>query len=174
MKTILLGNAGSGKSTLSRKLLATEPGERLSLDELAFSGGVDRRPLADSIADAMAFISAHESWVVEGCYADIVEPILPYADTLIFLNPGVDACVRHCKARPWEPEKFESSQAQDANLDNLLVWVRAYETRDDEYGLKQHRRLFEAFKGKKVEYKEPSEYADIQLAQLNASFTSSI
>ena len=161
MKTILVGNAGSGKSTLSRQLLATEPAERLSLDELAFSGGPERRPLADSVADALAFIEAHESWVIEGCYADIVEPILQHAETLIFLNPGIDACVRHCKARPWEPEKFESREAQDANLGNLLDWVRAYETRDDEYGLKQHRRLFEAFMGKKVEYKDPSDYAAV-------------
>jgi len=161
MKTVLLGNAGAGKSTLSHKLLATEPAARLALDELAFSGSSERRPLADSIAAAESFIEANESWIVEGCYSDIVEPILKHADKLIFLNPGIDVCVRHCKARPWEPEKFESSEAQDSNLENLLAWVREYETRDDEYGLKQHRELFAAFKGNKIEYKEPSEYAAV-------------
>jgi len=161
MKTVLLGNAGAGKSTLSRKLLATEPAARLSLDELAFSGSSERRPLADSIADATSFIEANESWIVEGCYSDIVEPLLKHANTLIFLNPGIDVCVSHCKARPWEPEKFESSEAQDSNLENLLAWVREYETRNDEYGLKQHRKLFERFQGHKVEHKEPSEYAAV-------------
>ena len=46
----------------------------------------------------------------------------------------------------------------DANLDNLMRWVAAYETREDEYGLKSHRSLFEAFKGKKREYGHPEEY----------------
>ncbi|MEM1368393.1 MAG: AAA family ATPase [Cyanobacteria bacterium P01_H01_bin.15] len=161
MKTVLLGNAGAGKSTLSRKLLEKEPAARLSLDELAFSGGPERRPLADSIADAMGFIEANKSWIVEGCYSDIVEPILTHAETLIFLNPGVDVCVSHCKSRPWEPEKFESSEAQDSNLENLLAWVREYETREDEYGLKQHRKLFEAFEGHKIEYASPSKYAAV-------------
>ena len=157
----MLGNAGSGKSTLSKKLIESEPAARLSLDQLAFSGGAQRRPVSDSVADAIQFIETHESWIVEGCYADIIEPLLPHAETLIFLNPGVDVCIQHCKARPWEPDKFESSEAQNANLDNLIRWVSEYESREDEYGLKRHRALFESFKGKKAEYNQPSTYAAI-------------
>ena len=159
MKLVLLGTAGAGTSTLSRKLLESEPAARLSLDELAFSGGADRRPLADSIADALHFIESNDSWIVEGCYADIVEPVLAHADTLIFLNPGVETCVRHCRARPWEPEKFDSSEAQDANLANLIDWVRQYETRTDEYGLQRHRALFDSFTGQKAEYTDPDDYS---------------
>lgn len=158
MKVVLLGNAGSGKSTLSRKLLAKQPGARLSLDELAFAEGAERRALADSINDAIHFVETNAQWVVEGCYSDIVEPVLAYADSLIFLNPGVATCVAHCKARPWEPEKFESSQAQDANLSNLIAWVNDYETRTDEYGLRRHRALFDGFAGHKVEYTDPADY----------------
>ena len=159
MKTILLGNAGSGKSTLSRKLVESEPAARLSLDELAFADGAERRALQESVDEAIRFIQANDSWIVEGCYADIVEPLLPYAEKLVFLNPGVDVCVQHCKARPWEPEKFGSSEAQDANLQNLIAWVREYESRDDEYGLKRHRELFDSFQGEKVEYTRPEMYA---------------
>ncbi|MEM9156708.1 MAG: AAA family ATPase, partial [Cyanobacteria bacterium P01_F01_bin.33] len=68
MKTILLGNAGAGKSTLARKLIEKEPAVRLSLDEIAFAEGATRRPLAESIADANDFIAAHRSWIIEGCY----------------------------------------------------------------------------------------------------------
>lgn len=161
MKTILLGNAGAGKSTLARKLIEAEAAARLSLDELAFSGGTERRPLNNSVADAMSFIQANESWIVEGCYSDIVAPLLPFAERLIFLNPGIEACVRHCKSRPWEPEKFESSESQDSKLENLISWVREYECREDEYGLKWHREIFESFQKYKAEYKHPSEYAAV-------------
>lgn len=159
MKCILLGNAGSGKSTLSRKLIAQRPAARLSLDEVAFSGGIERRPLEDSVADVQRFITQHESWIIEGCYADIIEAVLDQCDELLFLNPGVEACVRHCRARPWEPEKFSSKEEQDQNLDNLIEWVRSYDSRTDEYGLQRHRALFDAFRGNKRELTDPHQYA---------------
>jgi adenylate kinase family enzyme len=161
MKVILLGNAGAGKSTLSRLMIAKQPAARLSLDEVAFSGGAERRPLQDSIEEVKHWISGRSNWIIEGCYVDIVEPVLVYCDELIFLNPGVDACVAHCRSRPWEPEKFSSRQEQDDNLDNLIQWVRSYETRADEYGLPRHRALYESFLGKKSEFTHPSQYETV-------------
>ena len=158
MKTILLGNAGAGKSTLAKKLMGENLIPRLSLDEVAFAGSAERRPLADSIADVKRFIAANPCWLIEGCYADIIEPMLPECDELIFLNPGVDACTAHCRGRPWEPEKFASAAEQDAHLENLIAWVATYETREDEYGLKRHRALFDTFRGKKQEYRRPEAY----------------
>ncbi|GGO80976.1 hypothetical protein GCM10011348_18910 [Marinobacterium nitratireducens] len=159
MKLIILGNAGSGKTTYTRRLLARHPAARLSLDEVAFDGGIERRPLHDSVADVRRFIAANGHGIIEGCYADILEPVLPLCDELVFLNPGVETCVAHCRARPWEPEKFASSAAQDEHLENLINWVSTYETRDDEYGLRAHRRLFDAFEGHKREFNDPTEYA---------------
>jgi adenylate kinase family enzyme len=158
MKVILLGNAGSGKSTLSKKLISLQQAARLSLDEVAFEGSTERRPLQHSIADVKRFISENESWIIEGCYTDIIEQILEYCEELIFLNPGTEVCIAHCKARPWEPEKFNSSQEQDENLDNLIKWVRSYEIREDEYGLQRHRSLYKSFHGKKREFNHPSLY----------------
>ncbi|MGB5134035.1 MAG: hypothetical protein WBN89_02550 [Prochlorococcaceae cyanobacterium] len=159
MKTILLGNAGAGKSTLAGLLVARHPAARLSLDTVAFAGSSERLPLQESVAAVRRFIAAHDSWILEGCYADILEPVLPLAETLIFLNPGVEVCLEHCRARPWEPEKFGSREDQEANLAFLLDWVRAYDSRGDEYGLRRHRRLFDAFQGMKWEFTHPSQYS---------------
>lgn len=115
MRVILLGNAGAGKSTLSKRLNAKQPATCLSLDEVAFHDDAQRRPLQDSIADVRLFIADHDSWIIEGCYADIIEPVLDECDELIFLNPGVDVCIAHCRVRPWEPEKFSSKEEQDEN-----------------------------------------------------------
>lgn len=155
MKIILLGNAGAGKTTLAKKLIAEQPAARLSLDEVAFQGGTERRSLKDSLADVRRFIADHDSWIIEGCYSDIIEPVLLDCEELIFLNPGVEACIAHCRARPWEPEKFNSSDEQDENLESLIEWVRSYETRGDEYGLRSHRELYESFQGKKREFIQP-------------------
>lgn len=161
MKVILLGNAGAGKSTLARKLIEREPAARLPLDEVAFQSGTERRPLQDSIADVQAFIEKNESWIIEGCYSDILEPALNHCEELYFLNPGIETCVAHCRARPWEPEKFASSEEQDENLEYLIEWVRSYETRSDEYGLSRHRALFASFGGKKHEFNDPREYESV-------------
>ncbi len=161
MKVIILGNAGAGKSTLARKLIARQPAARLSLDEVAFLGGAERRPLQDSVEAVKRWISEQDSWIIEGCYADILEPVLACADELIFLNPGIEACLAHCRSRPWEPEKFSSRQEQDANLDNLLQWVGSYDTRTDDYGLARHKELYESFEGKKRELGHPEAYASV-------------
>ena len=158
MKVILLGNAGAGKSTLSRKLIEKQAATRLSLDKVAYAEGTQRRPLQESIAEVRQFIASHESWIIEGCYADIIEPVLTECEELIFLNPGIETCVAHCRMRPWEPEKFGTLQEQDENLENLIAWVSTYETRTDEYGLRRHRALFDSFQGKKREFKHPSQY----------------
>lgn len=141
--------------------MAAQPAVRLSLDEVAFEGGTERRSLQDSCADVKGFIASHESWIIEGCYADIIELILSDCEELIFLNPGVEVCIAHCRARPWEPEKFSSHHEQDKNLENLIEWVRSYETRTDEYGLRRHRELYESFWGNKREFKTPSEYESV-------------
>ena len=43
-------------------------------------------------------------------------------------------------------------------LDVLIQWVRAYESRDDEYGLKRHRHVFDTFTGAKKEYTSVASY----------------
>lgn len=156
----VLGNAGSGKSTFAQKLAQQSGAVCLSLDAIAFENGTaTRRPLADSLAAAEAFMRQHSHWVLEGCYADIFEPLLKQAEVLYFLNPGTAACIAHCRARLWEPDKFASPAEQAAQLEALISWVSSYESRDDAYGLRQHRALFEAFSGSKYEFTDPAVYA---------------
>src|SRR6516225_2107471 len=152
MRLILLGNAGAGKSTMARRLLGGKPIARLSLDQIAWDEGPKRKPLDVSLCLLKDFIQSNEQWVIEGCYSDLIEAALPYCTELRFLNPGIEVCVAHCLRRPWEPEKFSSPEDQGAMLTHLVQWVREYETRDDAYGLKRHRELFEGFQGRKREY----------------------
>ena len=151
MKVVLLGNAGAGKTTLARALMGADEIPCLALDEVAFLDGAVRRPLVESIAAVREFIGRYDHWILEGCYSDIIEPILGDCEALVFLNPGVATCIQHCRERPWEPEKFASPSEQLANLDNLIAWVSEYEVRPDEYGLQRHRRLFDTFRGRKFE-----------------------
>lgn len=153
MRIIIFGNSGSGKSTMARQLVGENNAALLSLDAIAWQRETIRKPLDESIRELLTFIHAHPQWVIEGCYADLIAPALPFCTELRFLNPGTATCMANCRSRPWEPEKFNTAQAQQAMLDPLIAWVRQYDTRNDEFGHQRHRALFDSFTGPKVEYR---------------------
>ena len=148
---LLFGNSGSGKTTMARALVKEHGLVHLDLDSVAWSSPGVRRGTSESLAEIERFLARNESWVIEGCYADLMDPILSAATEVRFLNPGVERCIANCLARPWEPAKYPSQAEQNAKLAFLLDWVRAYDTRDDEYSLKAHRALFDRFPGPKRE-----------------------
>ncbi len=143
---------------MARRLIGNADIPRLSLDEIAWDRGTRRKPLQESLAVLGQFLASNDQWVIEGCYGDLVEAALPHCSELRFLNPGVETCVAHCNRRPWEPSKFSSAEEQNAMLGQLIQWVKDYESRDDEYGLKRHRRIFDSFSCAKREYTSTSSY----------------
>jgi hypothetical protein len=92
--------------------------------------------------------------VVEGCYASLVAVSLSHGARLLLLHPGEAQCLANCRARPWEPHKYASPAEQQEQLDFLLDWVRAYESRQDELSLSAHRALFREFNGPKLELRK--------------------
>lgn len=151
-RVLLVGNSGSGKTTMARALSAERGLPHLDLDAIAWATPGVRRPLDESVAALRLFVERHPAWVIEGSYGTLVAAALPFCTELRFLNPGVEACLAHCRARPWEPAKYASPEEQDRRLDFLLDWVRTYETRPDEYGLARHRAIYDGFAGLKREY----------------------
>lgn len=150
---VLLGNSGSGKSTLAARLARGGDLPHLDLDSLAWEPVTPprRRPVAQSAREITAFMDANDRWVIEGCYADLLEACLLRCTGLFFLNPGIDACIANARVRPWEPHKYPTKEAQDANLEMLVGWIRDYGTRRDTFSLAAHRALFDSFAGEKME-----------------------
>jgi adenylate kinase family enzyme len=158
-RIVIFGNSGSRKSSLAKALAELYQVPHLDLDVIAWKAdepGV-RAAHEESLKELMHFIRASDSWVIEGCYSVLLKEAARYCTEMIFLNPGVDACVENCRCRPWEPHKYKSREAQDANLQMLLQWVREYEIREDEFSLSEHRRLFDMHEGRKVEYRSNEE-----------------
>jgi adenylate kinase family enzyme len=156
MRVLIVGNSGSGKTTLAGRLSREHGLAHLDLDTLAWrpTDPPTRRDIDASAHEIAAFTRQHEAWVIEGCYADLASLLIGEATELVFLNPGVEACVAHCLARPWEPHKYPTREAQDANLSMLVGWVRGYPDRDDACSLTAHRALYDAFGGSKQEIQE--------------------
>ena len=152
-RDVILGNSGSGKSTLALRIARTAAVAHLDLDTLAWEPTTPprRRPIRQSVREIVAFMAEYDQWVIEGCYADLFAAPLGRCTRLIFLNPGIEACMANARLRPWEPHKYPSKDAQDANLEMLIGWIRDYETRRDTFSLRAHRALFDAFAGAKIE-----------------------
>lgn len=136
---------------MARQLVKAHNIAHLSLDDIAWRAWAVRKPLEESVAELREFTSCQSGWVVEGCYGDLIESALSSCTELRFLNPGVEACVANCRKRPWEPDKYASPEEQDKALDELIVWVGTYDTRDDDCSLAYHRRVYEDFDGPKRE-----------------------
>jgi adenylate kinase family enzyme len=153
-RILIFGNSGAGKSTLARSLSGAYSLAHLDLDMLAWekADAPARRMLASSRAEIEKFTAAHHGWVIEGAYADLLSLLLDECSELVFLNPGVEACISNCRGRPWEPHKYADEESQDRKLAFLIGWVREYASRDDEYSLRSHRWLFDRFNGVKREY----------------------
>lgn len=161
MRWLVIGNSGSGKSTLARRIADARAWPLLDLDSIVWEPGkvAVQRPMPAVIADLDAFLDAHPQWVIEGCYGDLAGHAAPRCTRLLFLNPGIDACLANYRRRPWEPHKYASAAEQDAMLDHLQAWVRDYRVRDDAWSLRAHRALFDAHPGEKVELTDPAAIA---------------
>ena len=153
MKALIFGNSGSGKSTLAKQLVAEHGLAHLDLDSIVWEPGkvAVLRP-ADAIATSLAaFLSEHTSWVIEGCYGELVQATSSHCTELVFLNPGLETCLEHNRRRPWEPHKYASKEAQDEMLENLQAWVADYYERQDQWSYHAHRQIFDSFAGPKSE-----------------------
>lgn len=154
MRILVFGNSGSGKSTLADRLAGQHALTHLDLDAIVWEPGkvaVQRSPqaIAASLAD---FLARHDRWVIEGCYGELVEAVASHCTELVFLNPGLEACLDNNRRRPWEPHKYSSKAAQDAMLDTLQAWVAGYYERQDPWSYQWHRRVFDSFPGTKTEH----------------------
>ncbi|WNC68645.1 AAA family ATPase [Thalassotalea nanhaiensis] len=150
-KILIFGNSASGKSTLAKKLSIKNNVAHLDLDTIAWqaTSPPTRTPISESENQINDFIDINDNWVIEGCYSDLLQLVLVKADEVIFLNLPVEDCIKNAKARPWEPHKYDSQEAQDANLEMLINWISQYSKREDDFSQKAHLKLFNAFSGKK-------------------------
>ena len=155
-RIVIFGNSGSGKSTLAKYLSDQHQLAHLDLDTLAWQNTQppSRKPINESLRSIQRFIQTETSWVIEGCYSDLIQESLIHCNEIFFMDLPIDKCIQNAQNRPWESHKYPSKAAQDANLDMLINWIRQYDKRNDSFSHTAHQTLFEQFRGTKHLYKE--------------------
>ncbi|MEP0356767.1 MAG: AAA family ATPase [Paraglaciecola sp.] len=151
-KIVIFGNSGSGKSTLAKHLSKKEGLAHLDLDTIAWlpTNPPQRKPLTDAEYEIYNFTNNHDSWVIEGCYSDLLELTLDSATEIIFMKLSIQDCIANAKQRPWESHKYASIEDQDANLNMLIEWISEYTNRRDSFSYTAHQALFQKFMGNKT------------------------
>lgn len=90
MRVAIIGNSGSGKTTLAHRLVPDAHTYILDLDTVAWEP--DKIAVARSMekarSDVRAFCRSHKSWIVEGCYAGLVEAALGFNPHLLVWIPA--------------------------------------------------------------------------------------
>jgi adenylate kinase family enzyme len=153
MRLLVFGNSGSGKSTYARRIASEHAIARLDLDSIVWEPGriAVQRSASDIRRSLDDFIAQNEAWVIEGCYGELIEEAAHHSTELIFLNPGLEACLANNRRREWEPHKYKSLDEQNSMLDKLQEWVAGYYTRTDTWSYSAHRRIFDGHAGRKRE-----------------------
>lgn len=151
MKTVLLGNSGSGKTWLAERLARLHSVPVVHLDDLFWMpGGFEhKRPEAER-ARMIASARTQASWIVEGVYGQLAAPFLEDTDTLIWLDLDWHICERRLHARSAASELHMSRAQSSQGLAALVSWAASYDLRDDAMSRRGHGKLFDGFPGKKL------------------------
>jgi adenylate kinase family enzyme len=160
MKVLVFGNSGSGKSTYARTLATREGLAHLDLDSIVWEPGkvAVQRPRESVVAALKRFIDLQAAWVIKGCYGELIRATSAQCTLLVFLNPGIDACLANNLRRAWEPHKYASLELQNAMLGQLQQWVLEYYQLEDAWSYRAHREIFDTFAGAKAEHREVGAY----------------
>jgi len=150
MRTVIVGNSGSGKTWLSQRLVNEELTPAISLDDIFWEpGGFDlKRPAAD-VALLIDKHLRHPGWVVEGVFGDLAERFLEASDELVWLDVPWSVCQARLLQRGSESKRHMKREQSAAGLDRLLSWAEDYYTRDGLCSHKGHKGLFSKFSRQK-------------------------
>ena len=83
----VVGNTGSGKSTMARSLGQLLGHPVLELDAIYHQADWTLLARGELCARVTAFMSAHARWVIDGNYSAVRELVWAQADKVVWLDP---------------------------------------------------------------------------------------
>ncbi|MBI2919773.1 MAG: adenylate kinase [Planctomycetes bacterium] len=148
VRTVVLGNGGSGKSWLAERLAGIAGAAATDMDLIHWvPGGYNvRRDPAVAIS-MVREVAAGDRWILEGVYGWLAQEALPRATALVLLDIPDDECVANVKARGLRRGGDEAAFAE------LIQWVSEYRIRRNANSFAAHEAMFERFQGTKCRLK---------------------
>jgi adenylate kinase family enzyme len=148
MRTVVIGNSGSGKTWLAKSLAEKSGGLVVHLDEIFWlPGGFDKQRDPSEVSRLIDAARVEVQWIVEGVYGNLASQFLPSALTLVWLDLPSSVCRQRLALRGSESKAHMGREQSDQGLLELLQWADSYCSRQGSTGQAAHLALFETFQG---------------------------
>jgi adenylate kinase family enzyme len=160
MKTVIIGNSGSGKTWLAQQLVTTGV-HIVHLDHLFWKpGGFDEKRSQDEVDKLISESKTQDRWIVEGVFGELAERFLDTAKTLVWLDLSWDLCRSRLIQRGSESKRHLGRKQPEEGLQKLIEWASRYYERTDLRSHKGHQALLRGFKGVGVHLRSEDEVAE--------------
>jgi adenylate kinase family enzyme len=155
-RIVIMGNGGSGKTWLAKRLALCLGQAPVHLDDVYWHPGTHGIARDKSIViEEVRQLSHTSRWLMEGVYGWLVDIALPRTTLLIFLDLPEEECIANVTARG--KQRGES----DESFDELIEWVSKYrERRNNWNSFEAHARMFDEFANEKVRLKSRTQIID--------------
>ena len=148
MRTVVVGNSGSGKTWLARRLAEKAGSLVVHLDEIFWlPGGFNEKRDPSEVSRLIDAKKAETEWIVEGVYGNLARQFLPSALTLVWLDLPWSVCKLRLELRGSESKAHMDREQSDQGLRELLHWAEAYHSLQGSSGQAAHLAMFETFQG---------------------------
>lgn len=156
-RVVILGNAGSGKSYVARKLGAVWLLPIIDLDMIFWMPGSYSEKRPDDLVRRDVERKKNEGgWVIEGVYGELISLVVDRADFLVWMDIDWATCRASLEARRLEMAEDEQLRTVES-FKILLSYAEAYWIRNGPRSQSGHAAIFEAFSGQKLRLRSREE-----------------
>ena len=146
MKTIIIGNSGSGKTWLANKLSLVAGTPIVHLDELFWEpGGFNKKRPKETVIQIIADSINESFWIVEGVFGELAEYYMEHASCMIWLDIKWPVCHHRLMKRGSESRKHMGREQSEEGLRELVKWASHYYDRTDLRSYAGHKELIDRF-----------------------------
>lgn len=155
-RTVILGNSGSGKSWLAKRMSRRLAIPIIDLDLIHWEPGGYNEPREKRMAsDMVRELAKGDAWVIEGVYGWLAHEALPHATALIWLDIEIGECIANLKRRGIR------RGGDEASFSALFAWTEEYRTRTGSSSFLGHQRVLSSFLGHKLHLRSRAEMAEL-------------
>lgn len=144
-KTIILGNSGSGKSWLAKRISSHVGGSCIDLDLIHWlPGGYSAAREREEAIRLVRQAAKAERWVIEGIYGSLIHQVQSEATALVWLCLDEAECATNIRERGIRRDGTTESFAA------LLAWAASYRSRLGSSSYSGHAMVFKKYGGEKT------------------------
>lgn len=122
-RILVLGNGGSGKSTLTRKLAHERGLPAIHLDQHFWRPGWIS-PTAEDFRQTVKRLAENDRWVMDGNYSQTLDLRIPRADLIILCNVNRVVCLKRAVLRMLKARTGTKLDSVSPHLSRFLNFAR--------------------------------------------------